>query len=297
VRAEEVHRRRVTRWALAAPVAALLVVLAACSAPVAPPTVVPPPAAPSGPAAPTAAAPGVPRTVVSLTFDDGSRTQYLARPILADHQMQGTFYIISGFVDHPDGSTMTWDQIHGLAADGNDIGGHTMDHLVVPTLSASQKVHEVCDDRARLLAQGFNPVSFAYPTGAFDQASEQVVQQCGYRTGRSAGDVSETGPEYAEQIPPVDPYATDALATPPTGPLTLPYLQTAVQAAAAHGGGWVQIVFHLICQPSDPDYQQCMYASEGPVDIGVFTQFVDWLGNGAPPGTVVRPVSVASSVD
>jgi peptidoglycan/xylan/chitin deacetylase (PgdA/CDA1 family) len=233
---------------------------------------------------------------VSLTFDDGSRPQYLVRPILSDHGMQATFYIISGFVDHPDGSTMTWDQIHGLASDGNDIGGHTRDHLVLPTLPAAQQRSEVCDDRNRLVAEGFNPVSFAYPTGVFDPSSEQAVKDCGYRTGRSAGDVSVTGPEYAERIPPVDPYATDALATPTTGPLTLEYMQAAVRAAAAHGGGWVQIVFHLVCQPSDPDYQTCMN-SEGPVEVGVFSSFVDWLANDAPAGTVVAPVSAATAAD
>ena len=174
--------------------AVLLVLLAACSTPPAPPSPVPP--VPSGPPGPPP-----PRTVVSLTFDDGSRLQYLVRPILSDHQMQATFYIISGFVDHPDGSTMTWDQIHGLAADGNDIGGHTVDHPVLPTLAPAQQRSEVCDDRNRLIAQGFDPVSFAYPTGAFDPSSEQAVQACGYRTGRSAGDVSVTGPEYAERIP------------------------------------------------------------------------------------------------
>jgi peptidoglycan/xylan/chitin deacetylase (PgdA/CDA1 family) len=283
-------RHRGARSAVVTACAALLVLLAGCAGPAVPPSVVPAGAA-------VASGPPGPRTVVSLTFDDGSRSQYLIRPTLLDHGMQATFYIISGYVDHPDGSTMTWDQIHGLASDGNDIGGHTRDHLVLPTLSAAQKQTEVCDDRNRLVAEGFTPVSFAYPTGAFDPASEQVVRSCGYRSGRSAGDVSETGPEYAERIPPVDPYATDALATPATGPLTLEYLQTAVTAASAHGGGWVQIVFHLVCQPSDPDYQKCMTASEGPVDIGVFSSFVDWLAQDAPPGTVVAPVRTATAAD
>ncbi|MDT7744107.1 MAG: hypothetical protein QOE59_3185 [Actinomycetota bacterium] len=40
-----------------------------------------------------------------------------------------------------------------------------------------------------------------------------------------------------------------------------------------------------------------MCASEGTVDIGVFTSFVHWLGDGAPPGTVVQPVSTATSIE
>jgi hypothetical protein len=57
----------------------------------------------------------------------------------------------------------------------------------------------------------------------------------------------------------------------------------------------VQIVFHLVCQASDPDYQQCMSESPGSVDVGVFSSFVDWLGDGAPPGTVVQPVSAVTA--
>lgn len=268
----------------AALASSLLGLLTACSAPVAAPT----PSAPPGP-------PG-PRTVVSLTFDNGSRGQYLIRPILAGHGMQATFYIASGFVDRPDGSTMTWDEIRGLAADGNDIGGNTVDHLALPTLSPSQQMQEVCDDRTRLVEHGFTPVSFAYPTGASDPSSEQVVRQCGYRSGRTAGGVSGAGPKYAEPIPPVDPYAIAALDLPATAPLTLAYLQAAVRGAAARGGGWVPIVFRLVCQASDPQYQQCM-TNGGSIDLGVFTSFVEWLGDAAPPGTVVQPVSVATMKD
>lgn len=267
--------RRPTRW-WAALLPALALLIAGCGG-------APAPGATTAPA-PTA------HTVVSLTFDDGNRTQYLVRPILLDRGLRATFYINSGLVDRADGSTMTWDQIRALAADGDDIGGHTATHAVLPDLSVGQRQQEICGDRERLIAEGLHPVSFAYPTGALDPVSEGYVRSCGYLSGRSAGDVSEFGPVYAETIPPLNPYVTRALATPPTGPLTADYLRTAVTAAAAHRGGWLQIVFHQVCQASSPDYQQCM-ASEAPVDIGVFTDFVDWLGHGAPPGTVVETVA------
>jgi peptidoglycan/xylan/chitin deacetylase (PgdA/CDA1 family) len=35
------------------------------------------------------------QTVVSLTFDDGTATQYVARLLFASHAMHGTFYINS----------------------------------------------------------------------------------------------------------------------------------------------------------------------------------------------------------
>lgn len=269
-----------TRW-WAALLPALALLVAGCAAGA---------TAPEATVAPPAPSPPAPRTVVSLTFDDGNRTQYLVRPILLDRGLHATFYVNSGIVDRADGSTMTWDQIRALAADGNDVGGHTATHAVLPDLPTAQREQEICGDRQRLIAQGLHPVSFAYPTGALDPISEGIVRSCGYLSGRSAGDVSETGPVYAETIPPANPFVTRALATPPTGPLTEGYLRTAVTAAAAHGGGWLQIVLHQVCQASSPDYQRCM-ASEAPVDVGVFTDFVGWLEHGAPPGTVVAPVA------
>jgi peptidoglycan/xylan/chitin deacetylase (PgdA/CDA1 family) len=269
-------RRLAALLPLMAVASAVAVVLGGCAA-----------AVPPVPAVPAAAGP--PHLVVSLTFDDGDRTQYLARPILLDHGMQATFYVNSGVIDRADGSTMTWDEVRALAADGNDIGGHTLTHPVLLNLGAAAQQREICLDRTRLLAEGLRPTDFAYPDGELDPALEGIVRPCGYRSARTAGDVTLAGPTHAERIPPADPYATAALATPSSGPLEGAYLRAAVESAAAHGGGWLQIVLHRVCQASRPDYQRCL-TSEGPVDVGVFSDFVDWLEYRAPAGTVVRPV-------
>jgi peptidoglycan/xylan/chitin deacetylase (PgdA/CDA1 family) len=121
-------------------------------------------------------------TTVSLTFDDGSRSQYAMRPILLDHGMRATFYINSGFVDRDDGSAMTWAQLRGLAEDGNDVGGHTISHRDLLRLSPGERQREVCGDRARLVANGLPAVSFAYPYGQFDVDVERLVRSCGYRS-------------------------------------------------------------------------------------------------------------------
>src|SRR5690349_10854755 len=84
-------------WAALLPVLAVLLAGCAGAAPAA------------APAPPPAAGPAAPRTVVSLTFDDGSSSQFLVLPLLLDRGMRGTFYINSGIVDRVDGSTMTWD--------------------------------------------------------------------------------------------------------------------------------------------------------------------------------------------
>lgn len=277
--------------ATATVVVAVAALLAGCSGPPSAPALAPPAAL----VARTPAGHG-PQTIVSLTFDDGSWTQYQIFPQMIDHGLRGTFYVNTGLMDRGDSSVMTWDELRRLAVAGNDIGGHTLDHVDLPTLPDTQKQTEVCRDRDRLVAQGFDPVSFAYPFGDHDPASEAVVRSCGYRTARVTGGLNSSRP--TENMPPADPYTISSITggedpTKPVnsnGPLTMDFLQSSVRAAAAQGGGWVPLVFHMICRSSSPDYQRCM-ASDGPVDYAVVSDFLDWLDTGAPPGTVVKTVN------
>jgi hypothetical protein len=67
-------------------------------------------------------------------------------------------------------------------------------------------------------------------------------------------------------------------------------LEDAVNAAALHGGGWVQLVFHEVCYMADPSYASCM-DSYRPVDDATMSAFLDWLQSGAPAGVRVRDVA------
>jgi hypothetical protein len=80
----------------------------------------------------------------------------------------------------------------------------------------------------------------------------------------------------------------------PTGPLTLPDLKSAVVSAADHDGGWVQVIVHRICVPSDPRFAACM-SSEVPIEDSTFAAFLDWLKDSAPDGTTVRTVQEVMS--
>jgi len=215
--------------------------------------------------------------------------------------MHATFYVNTGPVDAKDRDHMTWLQILGLYRDGNDIGGHTADHIDLgdPRIPEATKRDEVCRDRRRLQQMGLDPQSFAYPYGGLDAAAEEIVKSCGYRSGRSAGSVNADGPIFAESIPPADPFATRALDG-PTGPaeggstggsapLTLDFLQRAVVSAAQHDGGWVQVVLHRVCAAGDPQFTRCM-SGESPIEKSTLNAFLDWLQHGAPGGTKVQTV-------
>ncbi len=224
-------------------------------------------------------------TVVSLTFDDGSASQYSTLSMLPARGMNGTYYINSGLVGSS-GYYMTWSQLHDLYNAGNEIGGHTVDHKNLTQLSTADATAEVCNDRTNLINNGFSPVtSFAYPYAASNTSVEQIVQGCGYSSGRTVGNINSitvcTDCPYAETIPPRDPYY---LRTPEgaTSSTTLSDLETYVTNAETHGGGWVILVFHGICDNS------C--TSTNSLSPSIFTAFLDWLQPRSANGTVVRTV-------
>jgi len=186
----------------------------------------------------TAAAP----TIVSLGFDDGYTSQYAVRSTLASHGMHGTFFMISGNVGTS--GFMTWPQLAALEADGNEIGGHTVDHVDLTTVSAAVAHQEVCDDRAALQAHGLHITDFAYPYGNANAQAEQAVSDCGYDSARTTLWFGSTCPSpCTESIPPRDAFATTVVGF---SDQTLAELKTVVTNAEAKGG-WAQIVIHQIC--------------------------------------------------
>jgi peptidoglycan/xylan/chitin deacetylase (PgdA/CDA1 family) len=221
------------------------------------------------------------QTIVSLEFDDTWADQHAIRSMLSDRGVHATFFVNSGFIGAQ--NRMSLSQIQDLAADGNEIGGHTISHADLVTLVPDEQRHQVCDDRASLMAAGFSVKSFAYPYGHFNDQAKAIVQACGYNSGRTASGIVSpggcTGCPYAESVPPGAVYATrtpeNVLST-----TTVDTLEGFVTQAEQHGGGWVQIVFHHVCDGCGT------YA----IKSSDLAQLLDWLVLRAPSGTVVRTV-------
>lgn len=226
-------------------------------------------------------------TVVSITFDDARQSQYQARAPLAANNMHATFYANSGrFGATTADRFMTLDRLRGLAADGNEISGHSLTHQHLTTLSDADLHEQVCTDRTNLLDAGFTPVaSFAYPYAEHDARVRAKVQECGYTSGRAAGGIrSETrclSCPHAETIPPANPWAirtVDFFGT----DIPLSTMQARVTAAENNGGGWVVMALHDICDNCDP--------GNASVKPEVFAAFLDWVQLRASRGTVVKTV-------
>jgi peptidoglycan/xylan/chitin deacetylase (PgdA/CDA1 family) len=228
-------------------------------------------------------------TVVSLTFDDGTDDNFAARSLFAAHGMQATFYVNTSRI----GGTgfLSWAQLEALNSDGHEIAGHTLDHVDLTTVDATEARRQVCDDRSNLRARGFIVHSFAYPYGAYDSTAMTIVRDCGYASGRGAfglrniTSTTDTRP-YAETIPPSDQYA---IQTPCCirSDTPLSALQNYVMNAEVGGGGWVPFVLHRICDG----------CGEPSIRPGTLDAFLDWLKPRAVQGTIVRTVHQVISGD
>jgi peptidoglycan/xylan/chitin deacetylase (PgdA/CDA1 family) len=231
-------------------------------------------------------------TVVSLTFDDGTADQYQARSILAQNGVHGTFYVNS---NHIGGSFMTWEQLTDLASDGNEIAGHTLDHVDLTTVSSTEATRQVCDDRQALISHGFNVTDFAYPYGGRNTSVESIVRTCGYSSGRHAWGLCPIGqlvpncPDgvggqqaYASSVPP--PIVWRILSAGVRAYHTVADLEQAVTRAESSGGGWVPLMIHHVCDGCDPTNG----ASVSPATLNAF---LAWLAGRSANGTYVRTMS------
>ena len=208
-------------------------------------------------------------TTVSLGFDNNTLSQYTLgyQQALQPAGVNATFYVSSGSVGNSSSTKyMSWSQLSSLAAAGNDIGGKTVDNTSLTSMSTSQQISEICNDRQNFISHGLKPDTFAYPGGAFNTTIETEVQNCGYGNARTAGSLSPTGPTYAETLPPKTWLALRAYA--PTGQVSLASLESLVSGAAAKGG-WVPIVIGKVCsQTADPSNYSTCTASSGWIDLG-----------------------------
>ena len=213
-------------------------------------------------------------TVVSLTFDDGDADNYAVRSALADNNLHATFYVVSGFTNS--NGYMSDSQLRDLYNDGNEIGGHTLDHINLDDVRGAELKREVCQDRSNLLAYGFNVISFAYPFGHYDDESKQVVKDCGYGNARGVSN----GPEI---VPPADTYGLRAM----------PYIVSDTRfpkmvryiTEAEDNGSWIIFVFHHVCDGCDK------YA----IKPDVFSEFAQWLGKQQSNGLVIKTVGEVMS--
>jgi hypothetical protein len=217
----------------------------------------------------------------------------LALPILDAHDVDGTFYIIPSRIGGS--GYMTWSQVQQVFDAGNEIGGHTQNHLHLPTLPEEQQRSEICDARENLLARGYPQVSFAYPFGDHDATSESLVEECGYLSGRGvAGLQRDPGEPDAESIPPRDRWVIRTRGSVDVED-TLPEIKDWIMDAEAVDDGngsadaWIPLVFHHLCDPNVTDCEGGP-AEDQYITPSDFDALLDWLQARESAGTNVRTI-------
>ena len=133
-------------------------------------------------------------TIVSLEFDHALSDALPGVELANSLGMKVTLFALSGRIGLP--GYMTVAQLQQLQDQGDEIGGHTIDHKDLSQLPRAAQRHEICGDRAALEADGLDVTDFAYPYGHFNAATPGIVRSCGYQSARGAGGLASPGGCY-----------------------------------------------------------------------------------------------------
>lgn len=222
--------------------------------------------------------------IVSLCFDDGL-SQDGALQVLRDYGLCGTFYVNPSSIGAE--SHLDWDQLLQIQREGNEVGGHGLDHLNLTAVPEAEVRRQVGAGREVLSAHGLRQVTFAYPFGAYSKLSE-IVRECGYAAARRSWGLAAitTSPrqtrrtDAAETVPPKKVFA---IRTVPSvrADHTVGDLQRVVERAERCGGGWLPFVFHGIGDGRN------VYS----VSTDLLAGFASWLSARESQGIVVRTVA------
>lgn len=123
----------------------------------------------------------LPPKAVLLTFDDGYEDFYQnVFPVLEEHHLEATLFVITGFVGEADGRYVSWSQIEQMDASGLvTIGAHTETH--VDLTHAADAYQQIVGSKEALESHLHHPVVFfAYPSGRYNSSVEKILQDAGF---------------------------------------------------------------------------------------------------------------------
>jgi len=188
--------------------------------------------------------------MVSITFDDGDKTQYLSRAVLAQYGYRATYFLISDSLSSW-GDFFTISQVMDLAADRHEIGSHTLDHVYLTQLSDADLDRELSGSRSALMAKlGLPDVqSFSYPYGDYDSRVEQAVAQY-YQSART------TEPWY--NFRDTDPYLLGSFDC--NSSTTVSQMTSRVDQALS-SKSWVVFHFHRLTTTTPTEQYACMVST------------------------------------
>jgi len=125
-----------------------------------------------------------------LTFDDGYADTFdHAYPILNDFGWKATVFCCPGLMNASSrvvperfgAPLMSYEEMKILSQTGWDIGGHTMNHPELPSLSVSDQRNEIVQGKETLESiLNESVMTFAYPRGMFTAETVRIVREAGF---------------------------------------------------------------------------------------------------------------------
>jgi peptidoglycan/xylan/chitin deacetylase (PgdA/CDA1 family) len=120
----------------------------------------------------------LPSRPVILTFDDGYRDNYAyAFPILVQHHMQATFFIVTDFVDEERPEYLTWEMVREMHTAGMSIESHGRNHASLRDREDDYLVWQALGSLETIQFElGVRPHFVAYPAGEYDQRTIDIFR-------------------------------------------------------------------------------------------------------------------------
>ena len=133
-----------------------------------------------------------PRPII-ITFDDGHLNNYTsAFPIMRKYHFTGSLYVVGNYVGAQ--NYLNVEQIKKMAAEGWEIGSHSMNHRDLTTLDPEHQRFEIVESRKKLEdALGVRVTTFAYPFGLSNAGVIDYVHFAGYTSAMSLGFTYDQG--------------------------------------------------------------------------------------------------------
>lgn len=122
----------------------------------------------------------IPAKPIILTFDDGYKNFYqYAYPELKKRSMKAVSFIITSYIGSDD--YMNENEINEIAANGIEIGSHTISHPDLSTLTPDKAQKEIFDSKSTLEKKfGLKVIPFCYPSGKYNNEAINLVREAGY---------------------------------------------------------------------------------------------------------------------
>jgi len=114
---------------------------------------------------------------ITTSWDDGHPLDLRVAAMLAEHGLAGTFYVPRRWAR----PTMEASALRELSDAGFELGGHTIDHVVLTDTPDAEAERQIIDSRTWLMdVTGKDCTMFCPPTGRFGARHTSMIAEAGY---------------------------------------------------------------------------------------------------------------------